>query len=176
MRLIEIYIDGSANYKNRFGGFGVVIMLNGEIKRIFAQSHSDTTNNRMELGALLRALEKIKPHKLNKKCVVQIYTDSMYVSNGFNKYMHKWSLNNFNGIKNPDLWKKVYDRACEFPIQYLHVVWIKGHAGNIGNELADRLAKLGYIKNFKPCHKVTKSLTALKSSIIKLKAQNKLAT
>ena len=98
----------------------------------------NTTNNRMELTAVIKALESIK-----LKSKIQIYTDSQYVKNGMTSWLLKWKNNNWKtsskkDVKNKDLWKKLENLANNYEISWN---WVKGHSGNKENEIADSLAR-----------------------------------
>jgi ribonuclease HI len=138
---MEIYTDGGCIGNPGPGGFAVVFMRHGEIVKEFSQSYKHTTNNRMEYRACLYALEQIKAQNLQ---AVTLYTDSKYVMQSVTEWGHKWKqlgwARNKSGsekIKNEDLFK-----ACYLLNEVLKVdwQWVKGHAGNLGNERADILA------------------------------------
>jgi ribonuclease HI len=99
-----------------------------------------TTNNRMELMAVIRALEALK-----KPCRVRLHTDSQYVRLGISRWIHAWKKNGWRtadkkAVKNADLWLELDALAAKHEIEWL---WVKGHAGDSGNERADELANLG---------------------------------
>ena len=130
---ITVYTDGAAKGNPGKGGYGVV-MISGNLKKEFSQGYLMTTNNRMELLAVIIALEKIK--KPNSEVVV--YSDSKYVVDSIEKkWVFSWETKNFNKKKNPDLWirfLKVFRR------HFVKFVWIKGHNNNKYNERCDYLA------------------------------------
>jgi ribonuclease HI len=100
----------------------------------------DTTNNRMELTAVIRALEALK-----RPSAVEVHTDSQYVQKGITTWIHNWKRNGWRTsdkkpVKNADLWQELDALAQQHEIKWL---WIKGHAGHPGNECADRLANRG---------------------------------
>jgi ribonuclease HI len=129
---IEIYTDGSCYYKTKEGGWAFVITEdNKEIVQL-GSGEIDTTSNRMELTAIIEAIEVCNLEMPNEDVI--IYTDSKYCVNGYTKWMHKWHRNKWQGVKNKDLWKKLYEN------QGHEVKWVKGHADNKWNELADTLA------------------------------------
>ena len=131
--VIKIYTDGSAKGNPGKGGYGVVMLFQEHRKEI-SEGFRLTTNNRMELLAVIVGLESIK--KLNEKVVV--FSDSRYVVDAVEKgWVFSWEKNNFNKKKNPDLWirfLKIYRKHL------VSFVWVKGHSNNIENERCDFLA------------------------------------
>jgi len=130
---ITIYTDGSAKGNPGNGGYGVV-MISGQHRKELKQGFNLTTNNRMELLAVIVALENIK----TKNSVVTVYSDSKYVVDAVEKkWVFGWEKKNFNKKKNPDLWirfLKIYRK------QKVSFIWVKGHADNKENEKCDALA------------------------------------
>jgi ribonuclease HI len=99
-----------------------------------------TTNNRMELTAVIRALEA-----LTRRCEVRLHTDSQYVQKGITEWIHSWKRRGWRTadrqpVKNADLWRRLDELAAQHRIEW---IWVKGHAGDPGNECADALANLG---------------------------------
>ena len=132
-RDIVIYTDGSALGNPGRGGYGVV-MLSGRYRRELSQGYTLTTNNRMELTAVIAALEQLR----YKGCNVTIYSDSKYVVDAISKkWLDGWFKRGFQNRKNADLWRR-YLKAAEG--QNVRFMWIKGHAGTPENEYCDRLA------------------------------------
>ena len=130
---ITVYTDGAAKGNPGKGGYGVV-MISGNLKKEFSQGYLMTTNNRMELLAVIIALEKIK--KTNSEVVV--YSDSKYVVDSIEKkWVFAWETKNFNKKKNPDLWIRFLK---VFRKHFVKFVWIKGHNNNKYNERCDYLA------------------------------------
>tara|TARA_B110000003_G_C16249009_1_gene378196 strand:- start:12 stop:440 length:429 start_codon:yes stop_codon:yes gene_type:complete len=134
---IKIYTDGSCLKNPGDGGWAAIINDKGKITKITG-SIKNTTNNKMELTATIKALKKITKNKN-----VEVYTDSKYVQLGITKWIHKWIKNNWKNskkedVKNKDLWLELYNLNESLKIKW---VWIKAHAGNIMNEEADLLAK-----------------------------------
>ena len=130
---IIIYTDGSAKGNPGRGGYGVV-MLSGKHRKEISKGFLLTTNNRMELLAVIVGIENVK--KLNSEIVV--YTDSKYVVNAIEKgWLFDWQKKNFKGKKNPDLWIRFLSVYKKHSIRFL---WVKGHNNNIENERCDRLA------------------------------------
>lgn len=137
---IEVYTDGSC-WKNPggVGGWGVLIAYKGKYKALFGGEPS-TTNNRMELTAAIKALQA-----LNRPCRITLYTDSQYVQKGITQWIRKWKRRGWlveggNSVKNVDLWRILDEEAQRHDIQW---IWVRGHAGHQGNEIADRLANKG---------------------------------
>lgn len=131
---IKIYTDGSSRGNPGRGGYGVVLLWN-KIKKELSQGYRLTTNNRMELMAVIAALEALKKNNLN----VIIYSDSSYVVKAvMEKWLDKWIRTNFKGnIKNRDLWERYNQLSKNHNI---HFNWVKGHAENIYNNRCDILA------------------------------------
>ena len=130
---IVIYTDGSAKGNPGRGGYGVV-MLSGKHRKEISEGFLLTTNNRMELLAVIVGLESVK--KLNSDVVV--YSDSKYVVNAVEKgWLFDWQKKNFKGKKNPDLWIRFLSVYNKHSIRFL---WVKGHNNNVENERCDSLA------------------------------------
>jgi len=130
---ITIYTDGSSMGNPGPGGYGIVLMA-GQYRKELSQGYRITTNNRMELMAVIVGLEALKiPNS-----TVTIYTDSQYVVNSVEKnWLLAWEKKNFSGKKNADLWQRF------LKVYRCHTVnfhWVRGHAGNRENERCDRLA------------------------------------
>ena len=132
---IIIYTDGSSRGNPGPGGYGIVMQKHGTnyIKE-FSEGYRKTTNNRMELLAVIVALEKLK--KLNQK--VNIYTDSKYVSESVEKkWVNDWEKKGFKNKKNPDLWVRFLKIFRKHDVRFF---WVKGHNNNPTNERCDKLA------------------------------------
>ena len=132
----EIYTDGSCLGNPGRGGLGAVVYLNGVENYTFSQGFEYTTNNRMELLAVITVLEKYGDQE-----DIEIWTDSMYVKDGITRWLKSWKEKGWKkadgkGIKNKDLWEKL-DSVNRLHIKYN---WIKGHSNEVGNETADALA------------------------------------
>jgi len=142
---VIIYTDGACKGNPGVGGWGAILKYKDKNKKIYGYD-GNTTNNRMELTAAIKALDVLK-----EKSKVVLYTDSKYVMNGITIWIDNWKKNNWKTsnkkeVKNIDLWKLV-DRLNSF--HEVEWKWIKGHSGDIGNEMADELANLAiteYIK------------------------------
>ena len=135
--MIKIYTDGSCLNNPGNGGWAAIININDDIKKI-SGSVKDTTNNKMELMAPIKALQTIE-----EKQPIEIYTDSQYVRLGITDWVHKWIKNNWltsknEPVKNKELWIQLYNLNKSYEIKW---IWVKAHAGNILNEEVDLLAK-----------------------------------
>lgn len=130
---IYLYTDGASSGNPGPGGYGVVLKCAGFEKEI-SGGYSCTTNNRMELLAVIKGLEAIKWANAE----VHVYSDSSYVVNAVNKgWLENWKRKGFAKVKNPDLWIR-FSSVCQYHRVTFH--WIKGHAGHPENERCDRLA------------------------------------
>lgn len=133
MHQITIYTDGAASGNPGPGGYGVVLMA-GEHRKELWQGYKLTTNNRMELLAVIVALEALR----QENSQVTIYTDSKYVADAVEKkWVFDWEKKNFKKKKNPDLWKRFLTIYRKHNVKF---VWIKGHANIPENERCDQLA------------------------------------
>ena len=144
---VNIYTDGACSGNPGPGGWGALLIAkkNGQIisKKEICGGEYNTTNNRMELMAAIKALSALK-----KTCEVTIVTDSKYLKDGMTKWLNQWVLNNWKSsakkqIKNVDLWKKIYTLSEVHTISW---AWVKGHDNHEENEKADYLARLGMEK------------------------------
>jgi ribonuclease HI len=130
---IKIYTDGSSKGNPGPGGFGVIMQLGKHVKE-FSVGYRLTTNNRMELGAVIFALEQLK----SANYVIEIYSDSKYVIDAITKgWVFGWKAKGFKGKKNSDLWLKYLSLHDKYTI---HFHWVKGHNGHPENERCDQLA------------------------------------
>jgi ribonuclease HI len=132
-----IYTDGACSGNPGPGGWGAVIFDNDNKQKNISGSEENTTNNRMELSAAIMALEEV-----NMNSEITIFTDSTYVKNGITEWVLKWKENGWKNsnkepVKNKDLWEKL-DNLCEQ--NTINWKWVKGHASNKYNNLADELA------------------------------------
>lgn len=136
---VEIYADGACRGNPGPGGWGALLRT-GSRERTLHGGEPATTNNRMELTAVIRALES-----LTRQCRVQLYTDSQYVQKGITQWIHDWKRRGWRTagkqpVKNVDLWQQLEALASAHEVSW-H--WVKGHAGHDGNERADALANRG---------------------------------
>ena len=137
--VVNIYTDGACKGNPGVGGWGALLESGGRSREIYGGEPA-TTNNRMELMAVIRALEALK-----KPCRVRLHTDSQYVQLGISKWIHAWKKNGWRTadrkpVRNAELWRELDELAAQHEIEWL---WVKGHAGHDGNERADQLANLG---------------------------------
>ena len=140
--LVEIYTDGACKGNPGPGGWGAVLRFNGTEKHLFG-GVVDTTNNRMELTAVIEALGSLK-----RRCRVRITTDSQYVKNGITQWITNWKRRGWKTagnkpVKNQDLWARLDAVVGEHDVEW---VWVKGHSGHPENELADDLANRGVVE------------------------------
>lgn len=133
---VEIFTDGACRGNPGPGGWGAILRYN-QLEKHFSGAEILTTNNRMELTAVIKALEKLK-----KPCVVNVTTDSQYVRQGITTWLHQWKKNGWKtsqkkSVKNIDLWQQLATIASQHDVCW-H--WVKGHSNHPENELADQLA------------------------------------
>ncbi|MCQ3830551.1 MULTISPECIES: ribonuclease HI [Microbulbifer] len=139
MKQVTIYTDGACRGNPGPGGWGALLM-SGDAEKELCGGESLTTNNRMELMAAIQALQA-----LNQHCRVDLHTDSQYVRQGITGWIHNWKKNGWKTsakkpVKNADLWQALDAAIGEHEV---HWHWVKGHAGDPGNERADALANRG---------------------------------
>ena len=136
-KIVDIYTDGACSGNPGPGGWGVLIEIDNENIEL-SGGDRETTNNRMELMAAIKALEEI-----DKDYEITLYTDSNYVKDGITSWISNWKKNNWKtaskkDVKNKELWIRLDEAIKDKNISW---VWVKGHAGNAGNEQADYLAR-----------------------------------
>lgn len=136
---IEVFTDGSCLGNPGPGGIGIVLRYKQHEKHI-SKGYLQTTNNRMELRAVIDALDSLK-----EPCIVKIYSDSQYMKNGITQWIFNWKKNNWKTaagkpVKNQDLWILLDQAIRRHQIDWQ---WVKGHAGHRENEICDELAKQG---------------------------------
>lgn len=139
MERIEIFTDGACKGNPGIGGWGA-LMVAGEHKKELFGGERDTTNNRMELRAVIEAL-----NALTRPCAVVVHTDSQYVQKGISEWIHGWKARGWKTaakapVKNVDLWQALDAAQARHQIEWR---WVRGHAGHVGNEAADALANRG---------------------------------
>ncbi len=143
MKLVEIYTDGACSGNPGQGGYGIVMMYNGARKEV-NKGFTLTTNNRMELLAVVDALQLLK-----EPCAVKLYSDSKYVVSAIKEgWLIGWIAKNWKNskkepVKNVDLWKQLIPLIEKHEVEF---IWVKGHADNVENERCDELARAA-IKN-----------------------------
>jgi ribonuclease HI len=136
---VEIYTDGACKGNPGVGGWGALLKYSGHVKELYGGT-AETTNNRMELTAVIEALASLK-----RPCRVRLHTDSRYVQQGISQWIHDWKKRNWRTadkkpLKNSDLWKRLDEIVKQHQIEW---IWVQGHAGDAGNERADALANRG---------------------------------
>ena len=139
MQEVTLYTDGACKGNPGTGGWGALLQSGKHSKELFG-GEANTTNNRMELTAVIQGLAALK-----RPCIVNIYTDSQYVKNGMQQWIHNWKARGWKTaakqpVKNIELWQALDAAVSKHQIQW-H--WVKGHAGDPGNEKADELANRG---------------------------------
>lgn len=139
MDKVEIFTDGACKGNPGRGGWGALLIA-GEHRRELFGGEPNTTNNRMELKAVIEALNVLK-----RPCEIVLHTDSQYVQKGISEWIHGWKARGWKTaakepVKNVDLWQALDEAQAKHQIQWR---WVKGHAGHDGNERADALANLG---------------------------------
>lgn len=143
MQRVELYTDGACKGNPGPGGWGAVMRYGETEKEIFG-GEANTTNNRMELMAVIEGL-----NALHRSCPVRVTTDSQYVKNGITQWIHNWKRNGWKTstkkpVKNVDLWQKLDEAVSRHQVEW---AWVKGHAGHPDNERADQLANQGVTKS-----------------------------
>ena len=136
MKKVEIFTDGACKGNAGPGGWGAILRM-GHHEKELSGGEAETTNNRMELTAVIRALEALK-----EPCHVHLHTDSRYVIDGITKWIYGWQKNGWKTaakkpVLNADLWQELLSATRRHRIEWL---WVKGHDGHPENERADRLA------------------------------------
>ena len=136
---VQLFTDGACKGNPGPGGWGAILRFNSHEKELFG-GEPETTNNRMELMAVIQGLRALK-----RRCSVEITTDSQYVKNGITQWIHNWKRNGWKTaarkpVKNEDLWRQLDDAVASHDVRW-H--WVKGHSGHAENERADRLANKG---------------------------------
>lgn len=133
MKKVSIYTDGACSGNPGIGGWGA-ILISGQHQKEISGSEMITTNNRMELFAVIKAFETLK-----EPCDLDIFTDSKYIFDGITKWIPNWKKNNWKKVKNPDLWIML-DNLIQKTDHKINWHWVKGHNGDKFNEIADKLA------------------------------------
>lgn len=139
---VDMYSDGACKGNPGVGGWGVLLRF-GEREKQLCGGEADTTNNRMELMAVIEGLKSLK-----RTCRVRVHTDSQYVQKGISEWLANWKRRGWKtsagqAVKNRDLWEQLDQIAAQHTVEW-H--WVKGHAGHPENEQADRLANAGVDK------------------------------
>ncbi len=139
LEIVKIFTDGACKGNPGIGGWGALLKYADQEREIFG-GEKDTTNNRMELLAAIRALESLK-----RPCKIQLHTDSQYVQKGISEWIQAWKARNWltaskKAVKNSDLWAQLDQLTQQHEIEW---IWVRGHNGHPGNERADQLANNG---------------------------------
>ena len=140
---VEVFTDGACSGNPGPGGWGAILRYNGHERELYG-GERDTTNNRMELLAAIKALNTLK-----EPCSVDLYTDSVYVRDGISRWIDGWKNNNWRTaakkpVKNAELWQALDTARQRHEVRW-H--WVKGHAGHPENERCDELARKGVSEN-----------------------------
>jgi ribonuclease HI len=136
---VDIYTDGACKGNPGAGGWGALLDYEGRTRELYG-GEALTTNNRMELTAVIRALEALR-----RPCRARVHTDSQYVRHGISTWIHDWKKRGWRTadrkpVKNQDLWQRLDELAGQHEVEW---IWVRGHAGHPGNERADALANRG---------------------------------
>lgn len=139
MKTVYLYTDGACKGNPGAGGWGALLRYKQHEKELFG-GEPQTTNNRMELTAVVQGLQALR-----EPCEVVIHTDSQYVKNGMESWIHNWKKNGWQttskqAVKNADLWQSLDQEVQRHTVRW---TWVKGHAGHTENERADELANRG---------------------------------
>lgn len=139
MKAVVIYTDGACRGNPGPGGWGAILKYGGKEKELCG-GESETTNNRMELMAAIKALEALK-----QGCSIELHTDSTYVLKGITEWLEGWKAKGWKTaskkpVKNVDLWQRLDEEIQRHKIEWK---WVKGHSGDLGNDTADALANRG---------------------------------
>ena len=137
--IVDIFTDGACSGNPGPGGWGAILRIRGHEKELFG-GEPDTTNNRMELTAVIEALKTLK-----RPVKARVHTDSQYVQKGISEWIHAWKRRGWRtagkqAVKNVDLWLALDEQAALHRVEWL---WVRGHAGHAENERADGLARRG---------------------------------
>ncbi len=138
-QVVEIWTDGACKGNPGRGGWGALLRHGRHQKELYG-GEAETTNNRMELRAVIEALSALK-----RPCQVVVHTDSQYVQKGMSEWMDGWKRRQWRTadkkpVKNADLWQQLDELVAQHEVRWQ---WVRGHAGDPGNERADQLANLG---------------------------------
>ncbi|MDR1975755.1 MAG: ribonuclease HI [Campylobacteraceae bacterium] len=132
MKSITLFSDGSALGNPGFGGYCAILRF-GEHEKIVSGGENDTTNNRMELKAVIEGIKALK-----EPCRIEIVSDSSYVTKGISLWLENWVAKGFAKVKNPDLWIEFLEVS---KMHKLKTTWVRGHNGHEENERCDKIAK-----------------------------------
>jgi len=130
-KIVTLYSDGSSLGNPGPGGWGTILEYKGRQKEL-SGSKANTTNNQMELTAVIRGLQELK-----EPCEVEVVTDSSYVANAINEWLRNWVAKDFKKVKNKELWQEYLEAAKQHKVK---ATWVRGHSGHPQNERCDKLA------------------------------------
>ncbi|MEO1927739.1 MAG: ribonuclease HI [Nautiliaceae bacterium] len=142
MKKIEIFTDGSSLGNPGPGGWCAILRYKSH-EKILKGGETLTTNNRMELTAVIESLKTLK-----EPCEIELYSDSTYVLKGISEWLEGWIKKNFKNVKNPELWKEFINLSQN---HIIHTHWVKGHSGHKENEICDKIAKEEALKRKSIC-------------------------
>jgi len=142
LKQIQIFTDGSSLGNPGPGGWCAILRYKN-YEKILSGGEEYTTNNKMELKAVIEALKALK-----EPCEIELFSDSTYVLNGIDRWLDGWIKKNFKNVKNPELWREFLKLSKPHKIQ---VNWIKGHSGHKENEICDKIAKEEALKRKNKC-------------------------
>ena len=137
MKKIEIFTDGSSLGNPGPGGWCAILRYKNH-EKILSGGEKETTNNRMELKAVIEALKRLK-----EPCEIELFSDSTYVLKSINEWLENWIKKDFKNVKNVDLWKEFLEVSKNHKI---NVNWVKGHSGHRENEICDKIARKEALK------------------------------
>jgi len=132
LKKVELFTDGSSLGNPGPGGWCAMLRYKG-VEKILKGAEGHTTNNRMELKAVIEGLKALK-----YPCEVDLFSDSTYVVKGINEWLQEWKKKDFKKVKNPDLWREFVEVSAPHK---LNVFWVKAHDGHRENEICDKIAK-----------------------------------
>jgi len=132
LKHIQIFTDGSSLGNPGPGGWCAILRYK-TYEKILRGGEDYTTNNKMELKAVIEALKALK-----EPCEIELFSDSTYVLKGINEWLEGWIKKNFKNVKNPELWREFLEVSKP---HIIHVNWVKGHSGHKENEICDKIAK-----------------------------------
>ena len=146
-RTVDIYTDGACSGNPGPGGWGAVLQYGSHVREVYGGDAGPTTNNRMELTAAIEAL-----NRLTRPAPVRLHTDSTYLRDGITRWLRGWRRNGWltadrKPVKNVDLWQRLSTAVERHTVDW---IWVKGHAGDPGNERADALANRGMVEAMSP--------------------------
>jgi len=142
MKKIEIFTDGSSLGNPGPGGWCAILRYKDK-EKIISGGEEYTTNNKMELTAVIKALKNLK-----EPCEIELFSDSTYVLKGINEWLDGWVKKNFKNVKNVELWKNFLEISKP---HIINVNWVKGHSGHKENEICDKIAKKEALKRKNNC-------------------------